>query len=120
MLSTCCYAFRIADYMLRGKSSQSLFWGLSPQSTKLGGGGYSPPSSPVPTPMDKLINMCLRFLMVVTVHCFSLFQLSTPLFKSQEKKPFSLFSVYFSFQMCACLETSGIFVYVCPLCLFIM
>ena len=119
MLSTCCYAFRIADYMLRGKSSQSLIWGLSPQSTKLGG-GYSPPSSPVPTPMDKLINMCLRLLMVVTVHCFSLFQLSTPLFKSQEKKPFSLFSVYFFFQLCACLETSGIFVYVCPLCLFIM
>ena len=50
MLSTCCYACRIADYMLRGKSPKSKLGGLSPPVYKVGR-AIAPLAPPVPTPM---------------------------------------------------------------------
>ena len=50
MLSTCCYACRIADYILRGKTPKSKLGGLSPPVYKVGG-AIAPLAPPVPTPM---------------------------------------------------------------------
>ena len=55
MLSTCCYACRIADYMLSPKSKLG---GLSPPVYKVGG-AIAPLAPPVPTPMAACVHVNL-------------------------------------------------------------